>query len=123
MMVRRTMSQARLWIEQVRKYGKTRKAASETIRICKDRRVLAEYLREREKEVIDIMITLFDQEYVMEQYGKTQKKEGREEGKIIEYISIRKEDGWKKKEILTKLVDRFGMNKSEAKRYYKEVCG
>ena len=59
-----------MWIEQVRKYGKTRKAASETIRICKDRRVLAEYLREREKEVIDIMITLFDQEYVMEQYGK-----------------------------------------------------
>ena len=38
--------------------------------------MLASYLKEREKEVVDIMIMLFDQEYAVEQYGKQQKAEG-----------------------------------------------
>ena len=38
--------------EQVRLYGRTREAVLETIRICKDRNVLKEYLENREKEVI-----------------------------------------------------------------------
>ena len=75
--------------EQVRKYGRSRKAAEETIRICRNRNVLIEYLNEREKEVIDIMITLFDQEYAMEQYGKAQKEEGREEGREEERVNTR----------------------------------
>jgi predicted transposase YdaD len=66
--------------EQIQKYGRTRKAVEETIRICRNRSVLVEYLQEREKEVFDIMITLFDQEYAMEQYGRSLKEEGREEG-------------------------------------------
>ena len=66
--------------EQIRKYGRTRGAAKEAILICQDWGVLAEYLNEREKEVIDNMIMLFDQEYAVEQYGKSQKAEGREEG-------------------------------------------
>ena len=45
--------------EQIQKYGRTRKAVEETIRICRNRSVLVEYLQEREKEVFDIMITLF----------------------------------------------------------------
>ena len=109
--------------EQVRIHGRTRKAVEETIRICRKRKVLTEYLKEREKEVIIIMITLFDQKYAVEQYGKVQKKKGREEGKIIEFISIRKEDGWKKKDIIINVVDRFGVDKKDAERYYKKVCG
>ena len=38
----------------------TQKAVTETIRICKDRNVLKEYLLEREKEVVTIMMSLFD---------------------------------------------------------------
>ena len=67
--------------EQISKSGRTKDTALEAIRICQDRGVLAEYLREREKEVIDIMITLFDQEYAVEQFGKQQKAEGRAEGR------------------------------------------
>lgn len=125
--------------EQVMKYGRTRKAAEETIRICRNRNVLEEYLKERKKEVINIMITLFDQNFAVEQYGKVQKEEGRvkgrkegwkegrvkgrKEGKMIEFISIRKEDGWKKTDIIKKVVDRFGVDQKEAEKYYKNVCG
>ena len=48
--------------EQYRKHGRTAEAVREAIRICKDMNVLKKYLEEREKEVIDIMLTLFDQE-------------------------------------------------------------
>ncbi len=37
----------------------------ETIRICKDRNVLREYLSQREKEVVSIMMSLFDEEQIM----------------------------------------------------------
>ncbi len=37
--------------EQTKQHGMTREAAAETIRICKDRNVLREYLLEREREV------------------------------------------------------------------------
>ena len=65
---------------QVRTYGPTEQAAQETIRICRDRGVLREYLREREKEVVDIMIMLFDQQYATEAYARRERKEGIAEG-------------------------------------------
>ena len=74
--------------EQIQKYGRTRKAVEETIRICRNRSVLVEYLRGREKEVLEIMITLFDQEYAMEQYGRSLKEEGREEEKVFSIRSV-----------------------------------
>ncbi len=46
--------------EQIAQYGRTREAIMETIRICKDADVLKEYLKSREKEVISIMISLYD---------------------------------------------------------------
>lgn len=57
-------------------YGRTRKAVLETIHICKDEDVLAEYLKDREKEVVDIMMTLFEQEYAVERYGDEKRTEG-----------------------------------------------
>ena len=56
--------------EQRKKYGQTKKAVTETIRICKDRNVLKEYLENKEQEVVDIMMTLFDDEQVLEAYAK-----------------------------------------------------
>ncbi len=41
----------------------TFKAINETIRICTDNEILKEYLQKRESEVIDIMMSLFSQEY------------------------------------------------------------
>lgn len=47
----------------------------ETIRICKDQDVLKEYLQRHEKEVVSIMMTLFDQEYAVERYGDEREME------------------------------------------------
>ncbi len=42
--------------------GRTVEAAQETIRICKDKDVLREYLAAHEKEVVSIMMALYDKE-------------------------------------------------------------
>ena len=72
----------KVYNEQVKLHGKTREAVLETIRICKDRNVLKEYLSGREKEVISIMMGLFDQEKAIEQFGNEKKEEGKLEGKL-----------------------------------------
>ena len=68
-------------------YGNTKQAVTETIRICKDRNVLKEYLESKEQEVVDIMMTLFDDEQILKAYTKdiedstakeTEKKTARE---------------------------------------------
>ena len=69
--------------EQIKKYGRNRKAAMEAIRICLDRNVLKDYLNEREKEVVEIMHAIFTQEYAVNQYGNAMKEEGRNEGMNI----------------------------------------
>ena len=66
--------------EQAKKYGLTRQAIEETLRICRDKNVLVEYLRQRETEIMDIMTTLFDQDYITELYGHDRERFGRKEG-------------------------------------------
>ena len=61
---------SKVYNEQRRLYGRTRKAVTETIRICKDRNVLKEYLVSKEQEVVDIMMTLFDDEQILKAYTK-----------------------------------------------------
>ena len=56
--------------EQTRTYGMTQKAVMETIQICKNRNVLSEYLAQREKEGVTIMMSLFDEEQIMRTYWK-----------------------------------------------------
>ena len=60
----------KVYNEQRRKYGHTKKAVTETIHICKDRNVLKDYLENKEQEVVDIMMTLFDDAQVLEAYVK-----------------------------------------------------
>ena len=67
--------------EQIKKYGRVREAALETIRICRDRNVLKKDLEEREKEVVNIMIELFNQESAVKEYGDEMEEEGRNEGR------------------------------------------
>ena len=55
-------------------------AASETIRICLERGMLVPFLNARQKEVHDIMRTLFNQEAVWEIERYNIREEGREEG-------------------------------------------
>ena len=60
--------------EQTKQYGMTQEAVRKTIRICKDRNVLKEYLQSREKEVITIMMSLFDEEQIMEMHIKSERR-------------------------------------------------
>ena len=59
--------------EQTTQHGMTQKAVTETIRICKDRNVLREYLLEREKEVVTIMMSLFDSEQIMKSFIRSER--------------------------------------------------
>ena len=59
---------SKVYTEQVKKHGYTREAVQETIRICKDKDVLTEYLGNREREVVSIMMALFDEEYIQQAY-------------------------------------------------------
>lgn len=72
----------KVYQEQAKLLGRTIKAVRETIRICKDKDVLREYLSAHEKEVVSIMMALFDQEKAVEQFGYEREQKGREEGRM-----------------------------------------
>ena len=59
--------------EQTKQHGMTKKAVTETIRICKDRNVLREYLAQREKEIVTIMMSLFDEEQIMKSFIRSER--------------------------------------------------
>lgn len=61
---------SKVYNEQRKLYGVTKKAITETIRICKNRNVLKEYLENKEQEVVDMMMTLFDDEQILKAYTK-----------------------------------------------------
>lgn len=66
--------------DQIRMYGRTREAVTETIRICKDRNLLKQYLTEHEQEVRDIMVTLFDNETILKGYTREKENAALNEG-------------------------------------------
>ena len=69
----------KVYNEQVKKHGRSREAVTETIRICKDRDVLREFLAGREKEVISIMMALFDEEKIMRTHIASERREASRE--------------------------------------------
>ena len=68
--------------EQMKIYGRSRKAVMEAIRICKDQNVLREYLISREKEVVSIMMVLYDEEEIMRSYVESERYEAKHDEKI-----------------------------------------
>ena len=100
--------------DQIQRHEKTAEAAREAIRICQDRGVLTGYLKDREKEVVSIVIMLFDQEYAVKQFGIAQ----REEGRIIESVEIyRKEMDLDDQSILNRIMEKFKLDRHEAEQY------
>ena len=73
---------SKVYNEQRKLHGATKKAILETIRICKDRNVLKEYLESREQEVVDMMMTLFDDEQILKAYAKDIKNDAARETAI-----------------------------------------
>ena len=66
--------------EQVKLYGRSRKAVEETIRICQNEDVLKEYLERQREEVIDIMLALFDEETTMKNHDAAVERKGEKKG-------------------------------------------
>ena len=60
---------------QIKEHGMTKQAVTETIRICKDRNILKQYLSSKEVEVVTIMMSLFDDEQIMKTYAKDMERE------------------------------------------------
>ena len=65
----------KVYNEQRKMYGQIKEAVKETIRICKDRNILKQYLSSKEVEVATIMMSLFDDEQIMRTYAKDIEKE------------------------------------------------
>ena len=73
------VSFTRIYNEQIKLHGRTREAVLETIRICRNSNILKDYLESREQEVVNIMMTLFDEEYILKTYIEQEKRDAAEE--------------------------------------------
>lgn len=71
----------KVYDEQRKLHGRTWKAVTETIRICKDKNVLREYLEEREKEVENIMLAMYDEKEILLEYIESERYEAAKETK------------------------------------------
>ncbi len=105
--------------EELKIYGRTRVAITNTINICKDRDVLKEYLSSREKEVVDMVMTLFDEEQVMRAYVESEK----EEAAMISAIEMCQEIGLPISETIKKVAGKYKLEENDAEvwvqRYWK----
>lgn len=70
---------SKVYDEQRKLYGRSKTAVTETIRICKNRNILKEYLENRESEVISIMMSLYDEEEIMRSYIRSERYEAAQE--------------------------------------------
>lgn len=104
-------------------YGYTQKAIDETLRLCKEEGILTLFLASREKEVMDIMFTLFDQEWVTQVHEKNLIKEtataARREGRAEGMAEGRMEGELKGRrestlDSLRNLMDSLGLNSDQA---------
>lgn len=96
--------------EQVRKYGRTKQAVEETIRICQDKNILKEYLDSRKKEVIDIMVALYDEQEILDRFVSSREKESKIKGNIEAY----QDAGLTREETEGKIIKRYQLSPEEA---------
>ena len=106
----------RICREQMRTHGRTRKAIGEVIRICKDRKVLTEYLAEREKEVVNIMGILFSEEEI----SRIHDVNIRQEGRIQQYIEDCQEFNQPKDEVVMRMTMKFNLSDEDAREAISE---
>ena len=69
---------ARVFDRQIQEYGRTREAVEETLRICRDRDVLKDYLKD--EEATTIMFTLLDEQKARKFWEEEIRQEGEAKG-------------------------------------------
>lgn len=80
--------------EERKKEGSAEQAVDRIMRRCKEEGILTVFLSSREKEVRDIMVTLFDEEWIAKMHDHSMKEEGREEERAISIRNLMKNAGW-----------------------------
>lgn len=78
----------RVFNDQIKKYGYSPQAIRETLRICRDKGILAEYIKKMEGEIMNIMEYMFDEENNKRLFGLEQRNEGRKEEKKQTAINL-----------------------------------
>ena len=78
----------KVYNEQVKLHGRNAKAVYETLRVCENEDVLADYLKSREKEVSGIMLAFSDIDRQFDLYVNGEKQAAREEGILITLIDL-----------------------------------
>ena len=102
--------------EQMALHGRTREAILETIRICKNKNVLKEYLENREREVVDIMMQLYDQEEIMRVHVQSKCKDAA----IQATVEMCQEFGLSFADVVDKIAKKFSMSYERAEGEVKE---
>ena len=114
----------KVYDEQRKLYGRTRKAIEETIRICKERNVLKEYLESREGEVVTIMMTLFDHEQIMKNHDATLIRNEQEKA-IANIVTIYKQVDGSMDAAIQNVMTMYGYSEEDAiaivQKYWNEV--
>ena len=120
--------------QQRQVHGRTAAAARETIRQCMEEGILVPFLASRQKEVEDIMVTLFDQEKVWEihdynaraevkEAGRAEDRaEGQEEG-IQAAVSMLKGLSLSREKAIQELVDKFRLLPHVAEKKVEQYWG
>ncbi len=101
---------------QIKLHGGTKTAILETIRICKSKDVLKEYLEGKESEVIDIMMQLYDQEEIMRVYLRSERKDAA----IQATVEMCQEFGLSFADTVDKVAKKFSMSHERAEEEIRE---
>ena len=107
----------RIYDKQRALHGRTRKAVSETIRICKESNILREYLEEREQEVSNIMMTLFDEETIRKNHEASVAREYFEKGVergIQSVVKLCQSMGGSRLDAIENVIRDFDLKESDA---------
>lgn len=119
---------SKVYNEQRKLHGSTRKAVEETIRICKDADVLKEYLEQREQEVVTMMTSLFDEEQLMKNHDASIRREATEkanEKAIASIVRVYKKMDGSMLDAVESVVSDYDYSEEEAtaivQKYWDEV--
>jgi len=108
-------------------YGATQKAIDETLKKCMEEDILTPFLASRKKEVLDIMVTLFDQEKIWEIHDYNVAKDARQEGlekgreeSLCTMITMLQELSLSQETVIQKLISKFGLAPHVAEKKVKQ---
>lgn len=110
----------RIFDIQVKKHGLTAKAVRETIRICRDKDILKKYLESRESEVVDIMLTLFSEDEIMEMYTRSERREAALDSAIKTTIEEGRYYGATKQDTAVRIREKFNISQDDADAMIKK---